>query len=39
MNDRNRFYFSVITKFIKEKNASILICCGGELDENTFKLE
>lgn len=38
MNDRVKFYFSVITNIIKEKNATILICCGGELDKNTFKL-
>ena len=38
MNDREKFYYSVITKIIKDKNATVLICCGGELDKNTFKL-
>ncbi|MCB0479592.1 MAG: hypothetical protein KDC84_15600, partial [Crocinitomicaceae bacterium] len=33
---RSHFYSKVVDELIPDKNASILICGGGELDKNTF---
>jgi SAM-dependent methyltransferase len=36
MNDRGRFYLSVVSEMIEEETASILVCGGGILDKTVF---
>lgn len=37
MNERERFYQNGVRDLIKDKNASILVCGGGELDKTIFE--
>jgi len=37
MDERKKFYQNSVSKLIGDKNASILICGGGELDKSVFE--
>lgn len=38
MDSRETFYLKVISEMIVDKDASILICCGGDIDKIIFEL-